>query len=218
MDPEYDLWYKLLNCGIALPASTGTDWFVCSNNRVYVNTRGAFSYENWIAGMKSGNTFITNGPALDLRVNDQPMGAAVALPNGGSLDIESTFASFYPIHCAEIAMNGAVIHRETYPEGKREGTIRHGVRVDRDGWVAARLWGNQRDSFDQSIYAHSSPVYFVCGRPPAERDASAQYFLNRIEDALDWIDTYGRYNTDQQREEVKELFRKGREVYAGLIS
>ena len=39
MDPEYDLWYKLLNCGISLPASTGTDWFVCSNNRVYVNTK-----------------------------------------------------------------------------------------------------------------------------------------------------------------------------------
>ena len=45
MDPEYDLWYKLLNCGIALPASTGTDWFVCSNNRVYVNTSDTFSYE-----------------------------------------------------------------------------------------------------------------------------------------------------------------------------
>ena len=218
MDPEYDLWYKLLNCGIALPASTGTDWFVCSNNRVYVNTRGAFSYENWIDGMKSGNTFITNGPAIDLNVNDQPMGATVELPSGGSLDIESTFTSFYPIHCAEIAMNGRIIHRENYPEGKREGAIRHRVNIDRDGWVAARLWGNQRDSFDQSIYAHSSPVYFACGRPPAERNESAQYFLNGIEDALKWIDTYGRYNTDQQREEVKDLFRQGREAYASLIT
>ena len=62
MDPEYDLWYMLLNCGIHLPASTGTDWFVCSNNRVYVQTEEEFSYQSWIEGMKSGCTFITNGP------------------------------------------------------------------------------------------------------------------------------------------------------------
>ena len=115
-------------------------------------------------------------------------------------------------------MNGHIIHRENYPEGKREGAIRHRVNIDRDGWVAARLWGNQRDSFDQSIYAHSSPVYVACGRPPAERNESAQYFLNGIEDALKWIDTYGRYNTDQQRDEVKDLFRQGREAYASLIN
>ena len=41
MDPEYDVWYRLLNCGIRLPASTGSDWYICSNNRVYVPTGGA---------------------------------------------------------------------------------------------------------------------------------------------------------------------------------
>ena len=216
MDPEYDLWYKLLNCGIRLPASTGTDWFVCSNNRVYVNTSDAFSYENWIAGMKAGNTFITNGPSIDLTVNDQPMGATVQLPAGGALDIEVSFNSFYPVHRAEIVMNGRVIHAENDAEGKREGAIRHRVDVDRDGWIAARLWGDGRDSFDQSIYAHSSPVYFSCGRPPAERNESARYFLDGIDDSLKWIDTWGRYNTDQQREDVRDLFRRGREGFAGL--
>ena len=43
MDPEYDLWYKLLNCGLRLPASTGTDWFVCSNQpRVRPSGMGNF--------------------------------------------------------------------------------------------------------------------------------------------------------------------------------
>ncbi len=217
MDPEYDLWYRLLNCGIHLPASTGTDWFVCSNNRVYVNTRDAFSYESWITGMKAGNTFITNGPAIDLRVNDHPMGDTVELSNGGSLDIESTFCSFYPVHRVELIMNGTIIHSESWPEGKREGVVRHHAAVERDGWIAARLWGDQRDSFDQSIYSHSSPVYFACGQPPAERPDSAHFFLNAIDDSLKWIDSYGRYNNDRQREEVKELFLRGREAYAGLI-
>ena len=216
MDPEYDLWYKLLNCGISLPASTGTDWFVCSNNRVYVNTVESFSYANWITGMKAGNTFITNGPAINLTVNEQAMGTTVDLSGGKTLEMEATFSSFYPIHRLEIIMNGAVLHRANYPQGKREGTLRHQVNAERDGWIAARLWGDHRDSFEQSIYAHSSPVYFAFGRPPAERQASAQYFLSRIDDALKWIDSYGRYNTDRQRDEVKELFRRGRDVYSEL--
>ena len=114
-------------------------------------------------------------------------------------------------------INGRVIHGENYAEGKREGAIRHRVDVDRDGWIAARLWGDRRDSFDQSIYAHSSPVYFSCGRPPAERDESVRHFLNGIEDSLKWIDTWGRYNTDRQRDDVRELFLRGREGFAGVV-
>ncbi len=42
---------------------------------------------NWYPG----NTFITNGPALDLRVNDHEMGQTVDLRGAGHLDVEATF-------------------------------------------------------------------------------------------------------------------------------
>ena len=216
MDPEYDLWYKLLNCGLRLPASTGTDWFVCSNNRVYVQVDGEFSYASWIEGMKQGRTFITNGPALQLTLNERPMGDTVECGSGAELEAEVTFSSFYPIERAELVVNGAVVEHWEWPGGRREGAWRHGFRAERDGWVAARLWGDSRDSFDQSIYAHSSPSYFHCGAPPTEREADAGFFLRSIDESLKWIDSYGRYNNDQQREDVRELFRRGREVFAGL--
>ena len=119
----------------------------------------------------------------------------------------------------EIANEGRSFEDEgKHPKANRpKGAIRPG-RISTAAAGSPPGSGNQRDSFDQSIYAHSSPVYFACGRPPAERNESAQYFLNGIEDALKWIDTYGRYNTDQQREEVKDLFRQGREAYARLIN
>ena len=96
MDPEYDLWYKLLNCGLRLPASTGTDWFVCSNNRVYVQVDGEFSYASWIEGMKQGRTFITNGPALQLTLNGCPMGDTVECESGTKLEAEVTFRLVLP--------------------------------------------------------------------------------------------------------------------------
>ncbi len=68
-----------------------------------------------------------------------------------------------------------------------------------------------------ALFAHSSPTYFRCGPPPAQRREAAQFFLRGIDDSLQWIDTYGRYNDDRQREEVKELFRRGREAYAELM-
>ena len=87
MDPEYDLWYRLLNCGLRLPASTGTDWFVCSNNRVYVQTSEEFSYPAWIEGMKAGRTYITNGPAIDMKVNGEPIGSTVACSRGSRVEV-----------------------------------------------------------------------------------------------------------------------------------
>ena len=216
MDPEYDLWYKLLNCGLHLPASTGTDWFVCSNNRVYVQTENDFSYANWIDGMKAGRTFITNGPAVDLKLNEQPMGATVEFDGDKPLEAQINFNSYYPIERAELVVDGQVVQRWQWPEGRREGEMRHGFNTEHDGWVAVRLWGDSRDSFDQAIYAHSSPVYFRCGRPSVQRQGSARFFLDSIDESLKWIDSYGRYNNDQQREDVRELFRRGREEYANM--
>ena len=217
MDPEYDLWYKLLNCGLRLPASTGTDWFVCSNNRVYVQTEKEFSYESWIDGMKKGRTYITNGPALEMKVNDAPIGSTIPIDGGGKLEVELTFQSHYPVVAAEIVADGVVVHRQGFGlEGSRDGVVRCELLAERDGWLAARLWGDARDSFDQSIYAHTSPTWFHCGVAPDSRPGAARFFLDSIDESLKWIDTVGRYNNDEQREDVRDLFRRGRDIYAGL--
>lgn len=47
---EYTIWYHLLNCGIQLPASTGSDWYICSNNRVYVQTGDTFASSGQLGG------------------------------------------------------------------------------------------------------------------------------------------------------------------------
>ena len=216
MDPEYDLWYKLLNCGMRLPASTGTDWFVCSNNRVYVQVEEEFSYAAWIEGMKQGRTYVTNGPALDMTVDGAGIGSTLDLDGGGRLEVEVTFASHYPVVAAEVVVDGAVVHRQGFPGGERTGAVRCEVAAERDGWVAARLWGDARDSFDQAVYAHTSPTYFTCGRPPEARPGDARFFLDSIDESLRWIDSVGRYDTDRQREEVRDLFRRGREAFAAL--
>ncbi len=229
MDPEYEIWYRLLNCGIALPASTGSDWFVCSNNRVYVQTTqsssssssssvvSSFDYDRWIDGLKSGRTFITNGPALFLRVNGQEPGATLDVRPGESVEVEAALNGHHRVDRVQVVLNGEVVRTWEFPEGITQGTFRERIVVPSDGWLAARVYSHERDSFLQEIYAHTSPVYFRTGVLNPARAADAHWFIERIDDALDvWISHRFRYANDKQRNEVRELFRRAREVYVGL--
>jgi hypothetical protein len=216
VDTEYDLWYAMLNCGIRLPASTGSDWFVCSANRVYAHGEPEFDYETWLKALRDGRTFITNGPALYVKVNGVESGATVSAEPGGEVDVEVEWTSHYAVDRVEVVMNGRVVAARALAQ-EPSGSARFAVPVRSDGWVAARLAGSARDSFNQAIWAHASPVYLTTGRSAGpERRESARFFVERINGALGWTSTGAKFYTDAQRKEVQDLFRAGREYYRKL--
>ena len=149
MDPEYDIYYKMLDAGIRLPASTGSDWFISSANRVYAHTDGPFEHEPWFDALKQGRTFITNGPALSLTVNGQHPGAEIETSAGERLPARVNWDSHYPISRAEVVFNGHVVAAESFPDGCASGSLEADVTAVSDGWIAARLWSRARDSFAQ---------------------------------------------------------------------
>jgi len=219
-DPEYDIWYRLLNCGMSLPISTGTDWFICSNNRVYVQTEQEFTYNNWLEGLQEGKTFITNGPALFLKIDGMMPGTRLPSTNGKprQLAVEVSWSSHYPIDRIEIVQNGCVVRSHTLISinQQRHGIQTHALKIDSDGWIAARAYGNARDSFAQAVYAHTSPIYIGDGIPADAINGSAEFFVRSIDDSINWINKTGRFTQDQQREEILHLFNQGRKVYSNL--
>jgi len=66
------IWYRLLNCGLRIPAGAGTDAFPNFASlrgppglvRVFVRTGPALHRRSWMAGLKAGRTFVTNAPLL----------------------------------------------------------------------------------------------------------------------------------------------------------
>ena len=217
-DLEYDIWYHLLNCGIPLPASTGTDWFISSNNRVYVQTDGAFTYESWLKGLQAGRTFITNGPALFLNLDGQPPGGAIESPNGSPRTASGriTWQSHYPLSLVELVYNGVVTQTVPLDGMRRGGEWAFDLRIESDGWVAARAFGEARDSFGQPIYAHTSPIYIGSGLPVDVAQGSAAFFVRSIDSATEIVNRDWRFATNTQREEVLHLFNEGRKVYQNL--
>ena len=91
------------------------------------------------------------------------------------------------------------------------------VQVEADGWIAARCSGTARDSFNQAIYAHTSPVYVRNGRVNRLQTESARYFVDSIDRSLEWVRQTGRFTKDEQRDAVVALFLKGREGYERLL-
>ena len=218
MDPEYDTWYALLNCGMRLPASTGSDWFVCSSNRVYVDVGADFSYGAWLAGLRDGRTFITDGPVLRLSVDGNGPSNDLLAPAARTRRVGVTleWSAAQPITSLEIIRDGAVVAREEVAADSLAGTFRTKVDAGDAGWLAGRAWGRARTSYGHALWAHTSPVYLRGAAAPAIRRADARRFVERIDRGIDWLTTTGRFDDAAQPARMVELFGEGRRVYERL--
>ena len=149
-------WYRLLNCGLRLAATGGSDfpfgagllapWYPnLGLDRTYVNIGlgKPFTYDAYIHGIRRGRTFATNGPLLLLTVNGKGPGAAVRL--NGSVKHVKVFARAvcqHPLDRMEIVVNGAVEHVVDGKGGPREIACETRLRLRESSWVAARVRGH----------------------------------------------------------------------------
>lgn len=218
LDTEYDLWYHLLNCGFKLPASTGSDWYICSANRVYTHLEQSFSYDGWLDTLAAGRSFITNGPVLELVVEGKPPGASLDLRarQPKQARVEVRWQAHRPIECVEIIMNGSVVAGERTASGSSEGQLGVTVAAPHDGWIAARCSGQTRDSYGHAQWAHTSPVYLKTGSRDSAARESARFFVGQIDRSQQWVAQRGRFAEAAHRQRMQQLFREGRESFLRL--
>ena len=173
---QYDLWYKILNTGFRLAATAGTDYPWGDSHpgreRFYTKVLGDFTVDRWLAAVRAGHTFVTNGPMLDFRISGKRMGSTLELPEPGPVDVVAR-ALFEPtmdrIEELEIIENGVVVR--TFPVLEQAAShvraeFRHEVR--QSGWLAARASGQKTGMMPlRRSLAHSAPIYIsVAGTPP----------------------------------------------------
>ena len=110
-----------------------------------------------------------------------------------------------------------MVRRWQRPAGVSHERIRDRIAVRSDGWIAARCYSHVRDSYAQEIFAHTSPIYLRGGTPNPAAKPDAAHFIAGIDVALErWVSHKLRYGSDRQREEVRELFKRGRAFFAAL--
>ncbi|MDQ3606975.1 MAG: CehA/McbA family metallohydrolase, partial [Gemmatimonadota bacterium] len=179
-----DVWYRILNLGIPVVPTAGTDamtdffrTMALGTTRVYVRPEGEFSHQSYLAGLKAGRSFATNGPLLDFRLAGSEPGAVVQ-PGQAPWTLE--LYSAVPVERVEILVNGQVAWSG---EGLRQPgrkSLSGTLTLPAGGWVAARAVGGETTrwpAMDSYAFGHTSPLWI--GRvgstdPAAERAAAAE--------------------------------------------
>jgi hypothetical protein len=194
-------YYRYLNCGYRLPLVGGTDKMSSDvpvglyRTYAYVPEDEAFDYDNWCQAVRAGRTFLSGGPILQFTVNGARIGDTLRLPgNGGTVEVEATAESIFPIHTLEIVQQGGVVAATGDAQGARQLRLKTSLKVAGHTWLAARCGGpnytavSHHDGWQRGLFAHTSPIYIACGGDWWLFDhAAAQYMLTLIDGTLAYI-------------------------------
>jgi hypothetical protein len=204
-------YYRYLNAGYRLPLVGGTDKMTSEvpvglyRTYALLTDDQPFTYDNWCQAVRAGRTFLSGGPLLDFTVDGAHPGSTLRLPEGGgTVEVEVTANSIFPIHALQIVQQGRVVASTEEAAGARSLQLKTTLRVTRHTWLAARCGGpnytvlrhhDTMFNWRRGIFAHTSPIYIAAGGDWWLHDnAVNQYMLALIEGGLDYIrHTAARY-------------------------
>ncbi len=215
LDADYTRYYGLLNCGMRIPVSSGTDWWIYDHNRVYVQTEGAFTYDSWIAGLRAGRTFVTNGPLVEFTVNGNGPGSTVT--GDGRLAVRAKAVSRVPFDRVELIHDGEVIAEQS-AQGGRLALLEREMMTQRGGWLAARVYSGAKSHGGASVFAHTSPIYCRIAGTAHRRAAAAGAFVDEIEDSMRLIRKSFRFASDADRAVALGRFETGRNAFLKIAA
>ena len=189
----YAAWYEILNTGYRLTPTAGTDYPCMASypgrERFYTRVEGPFTYQKWLDGLRVGRTYVTNGPALEFRVNGKEMGDEIVLEKTEPLLVEAS-VRFDPkqenIQRLELIKNGYLL--ESYPRlaNSPEISFRLQLNPGETSWLAVRASG-QKLNEASGAFAHSAPVHVTLkNTPPLSASpigrAMARQWLAKLKD------------------------------------
>jgi hypothetical protein len=211
---DYERYYRLLNCGLKIAASSGTDWWIYDHNRVFVQVEGGFNYDNWIAGLRAGRTFVSNGPLIELTVDGKGPGSTV-VPNG-RVKVMANVVSRIPFDRLEIIQDGRVVADQP-SWGGREARLEREIEVEEGGWIAARASGTAKTYAGFPVFAHTSPVYLRLDGTPFRRAESIGACMDEVDRSMRTIAKSFRFQSDAQRALAVGKFAEGRRAFGRLL-
>jgi len=229
-------WYRLLNCGLRLAVTGGSDFPFSANllapwypnlglDRTYVNIGigKPFTYDAYIAGIRRGRTFATNGPLLLFEVDARGPGATVRLAQSARrVNVFARAVCQHPLDRLEIIVNGAVRHIVHGKGGQREIVCETRVSLRESSWIAARVRGRVEPEVyggaaPWKLHAHSSPVYVLKGGVPILQLADATAMADYVRLIEEVYRTKGVFRNEQQHRALQANLKKAEAFYEGLL-
>ncbi len=224
------VWYHLLNCGFRIPAAAGTDAMAnyaslrgpVGLNRVYVNSTGLRNKQEVLAGLKKGNSFVTNGPLVGFTVSGVQAGDSIQIMGKN----ETTFAfsaflrSAIPVDHLEIIWNGEVIKTLAIEASGKTADLEGSIRVKGPGWLLLRAWSKEAhpDLPDIYPYASTNPIYITVPGKAVHSKTSAAYFLKWLDRLAAAVGTNTGFRTKEEKHMIEVAIGNARKIYEQIYS
>ena len=221
------VWYRLLNLGFHLPAAGGTDAMAdyamlrgpVGMNRTYVSVpEGALDAKAWLAGLKAGRSFATNGPLLRFELRGVPVGSTLALPAARHVAYFAQVRSIVPLDHAQVVCNGAVVSELVLDGAREEVQVKGEVSLRASGWCVLRAFTAHAEYpvLDNFVYATTSPVYVSIAAQAPRSSEDARYFSAWIAHLAQVTDAYPDWNSPQEKARVLAQLAAAGAVYQKL--
>jgi len=222
-----EVWYRLLNCGFHLPAAAGTDFMgnyaslrgPVGLNRVYVDVPfGPLKIETWLAEIKAGRTFATNGPLLDFWMGEQPVGGEVRLEKQKNVRFSAELFSMVPIDHLQIVCNGKIAQELALNSDHTGAHVDGSIPLDTSGWCVLRAFSDKAEYpiLDLYPYATTSPVYVSVAGAPVRSVGDAAYFVAWIDRLISAARSNTSWNTEAEKQSVLSMLQEARAKYAKM--
>lgn len=149
-----NLYWQVLEAGLRIPPSAGSGVGRTSSplgyNRVYVNLPGTLhTQDRFEEGLYAGRSFVTNGPLLRTKVNDELPGATLHASSGNKLglnvSLELTVSD--PVEYVDVVFNGEALYHARLDEYAKQGGKIPRLEVDRSGWLVVRVVTSREETY-----------------------------------------------------------------------
>jgi TolB protein len=222
------VWYQLLNLGFRIPAAGGTDAMAnyaslrgpVGMNRVYARVpAGEVKPQEWMAALKAGHSFATNGPLLGFTLGGAEIGDELKFDAAQQrVNFSVRLRSIVAVDHLDVVCNGRVVRSLVARRGVDHGEFSGSMALNDSGWCVARAStdAGRYPVLDTYVYATTSPIYVtVAGRKPRSPD-DARYFAAWIERMTETTSAYPDWNNAAEKQSVLERLAQAKSVFVGL--
>ncbi len=216
------VWYRLLNLGFRVPAAGGTDAMAnyaslhgpVGMSRTYARS-GELDHSQWLAALKAGRTFATNGPLLEFTLGGREIGDEIALAKPGSLEARVRMRSIVPVDRLQLVGNGEVVAEIPLSADRTSAEATLKLAVKKSGWYVLRAYTEQgrHPVLDFHVSGTTSPIFVSVKGAPLRSRADADFFLAWIDKLEQASKDHPDYNSPAERDAILASLDAARRVF-----
>jgi hypothetical protein len=213
-------FYRYLNAGLKVPFSTGTDWFIYDFSRVYVPAPKRLSSEEWLAQLAAGRSFITNGPFLELTVDDARPGDTHDLAAPGAVRVRARAVGRLDFQRIELIQNGRVIRTAASQAsgGHFAAALDLALPIDQPCWIAVRTpppssdrdpmfqTPTPKNEYGRELFSHTSAVYLTLNGKSVLLPEAVEDLLQETKQNKAFIEGKAFFASDTERRQVLGVY------------